>query len=883
MKNRSSNNKSFRRIVLLLIAIALSLPITAQTGEKRIDLAIKRQSLNSFIKTLEKKSGFTFIYGEEVKLSHPISVKMKNATISEILSAAFASEAISYHKDGQYIILKKKEAPKVEKQEKSAKRRFTIHGYITDGQSHETLIGANIFEKFGRIGTSTNPYGYYSITLPEGKTNLDYSYIGYATTNSHFELRRDTLINIRLESYNELPGVTVVSDKSESGIRATQMGAIDIPLEQIKGTPALLGEADILKTIQLMPGVQGGTEGATGIYVRGGNADQNLILLDGIPLYRIDHLFGFFSIFSPEAVKKVTLFKGSFPARFGGRLSSVIDIRTNDGDMQNFHGGVSIGTLTAKVHAEGPIKKDKTSFLFSSRRTWLDFPSFIASDNNKVGYYFYDINAKINHRFSDKDRLYISMYTGKDHCQNTYHEIYNEGQKDYGEEKYGSNINWGNFLLWGRWNHVFGNKLFANTTVAHNHYFSSLRNFDNNYNSSRDIEYSSHYKSEIKDWNVQIDFDYNPLPTHHIKFGANYTYHAFHPEVMNSNIRLKADALQSDTTVTNLSNSVVYAHEASIYAEDNWQIGDRLSLNYGITPSMFSVSGKSYFSLQPRLSARYQLNNAIALKAAYTNMGQYIHLLTSLPIALPTDLWVPVTKRIKPMSADQFSFGTYFTGLKRWEFSAEVYYKKMKNVLEYKDGTAYYGSSSGWEDKVEMGKGRSYGIEFLLQKTEGKSTGWLSYTLSKSDRKFDKGGINDGERFPFTYDRRHHITLVFNHQFKKSFDVHASWEFYSGGMATLAEKQTELIDGSEAGYVPHRNNYRLPSSHTLCLGCNFYKRRRHCTHTFSISVYNAYNAMNPTFTLRDTDNDDEPSRTTPRLQKFTLLPFIPSFTYSFNF
>ena len=886
-KDCSNHYYLLKKIVLLCLLTALQVSLGAQTNGKKIKVSMQDKSLEAFVKTLEKMTNCTFVYGEDVKLSHPINLKMKDATLSEIMSKAFADQPISFEINGRYIILKKKHTERIrEKPRQSSKRKFTIHGYITDGHSSETLIGANVFSTTDRQGTATNPYGYYSITLPEGEADILISYIGYVTEKRSLVLRRDTLMNIQMDNNNILPEIVVTSNKSEAGIAATQMGAIDIPIGQIKSTPALLGEKDVLKTIQLMPGVQSGTEGSAGLYVRGGDADQNLILLDGIPIYKVDHLFGFFSIFTPEAMKKVTFFKGSFPARFGGRLSSVIDVRTNDGDMHKLHGSFSVGTLTSKIMLEGPIKKDKTSFLLTVRRTYLDLPSKLLMDkDSQFDYYFYDVNAKINHRFSDNDRLFLSFYGGKDHMSGKYKGTYTYDSKTE-TETYTSHTNWGNNIFWLRWNHIFNNKLFCNTTVAYNHYSSSLKNNDNTHTIEKTANYSSHYQSLIKDWSFQNDFEFNPSPTHQIKFGTMYTYHAFHPEVLNSHLVEKGNAIERDTTFANLSNSAIFAHEASIYAEDNWQIGRRLKINFGVYPSLFHVHTTTYFSMQPRVSARYQLNSLLAFKAAYTQMKQYIHLLTSLPIALPTDLWVPITQKIKPMSADQYSAGAYFTGIKNWELSVEGYYKKMNNVLEYKDGVSFYGNSSRWEDKVEMGTGRSYGIELLLQKTEGRNTGWLSYTWSKSDRQFSKGGINDGKRFPYTYDRRHHLVVVFNRHFNKKFDLHASWEFYTGGMATLALKQTALIDGEEAGYVPHRNNYRLPSSHTLCLGCDFNKQSRRGLHTWSFSIYNMYGSMNPTFVLRDTDDsytDGTGNQPAPKLRKFTLLPFVPSFTYSFKF
>lgn len=474
-------------------------------------------------------------------------------------------------------------------------------------------------------------------------------------------------------------------------------------------------------------------------------------------------------------------------------------------------------------------------------------------------------------------------------------------------------MNWGNTILSARWNYVFNNRLFCNTTISYSNYLFDINSYTNNQylgssGTSFTNRYSADYRSGINDWNYQIDFDYNPSPKHHLKFGTGYIYHRFRPEVMTSKISNKTgDKIDLDTTYHSIANNRIYGHELSAYLEDNIKMNDRLRLNIGLHFSLFHVQKQSYFSLQPRVSARYQLGKDVTLKTSYTQMSQYVHLLSSMPIAMPTDLWVPVTKKIKPMRSHQYSLGGYYTGIKGWEFSVEGYYKDMYNVLEYKEGVSFFGSSSGWENKVEMGKGRSAGIEFMAQKTLGRTTGWLSYTLSKSDRQFAKGGINNGERFPYKYDRRHNINLTINHKFSDRIDIGASWVFYTGGTSTIPEEKTAVIrpsDGTnngfgggygygdyfdssinsptigEASYVEHRNNYRLPASHRLNVGVNFNKKTKHGMRTWNISLYNAYNAMNPTFVYRSTSKND-PYK--PIIKKYTILPLIPSFTYTYKF
>lgn len=884
-----------RSLILIGGVLLFALQTQAQKAETKLSFSIRNATLEEFVKRIENSTGFSFIYGEEVKINHRITLDVKQKTIPEILDLAFANEPVKYQITGRHILLQKKK-------QKPVSRKFTISGYVTDGTSSETLIGANILESRQQQGTTTNPYGFYSITLPAGETELSFSYLGYTTRQYRLELSKDTLINVLMQDNNQLEEVVIVSDKAEAGITATQMGAQEIPIAQIKNTPSILGEADVMKTIQLMPGVQAGVEGSAGLYVRGGGPDQNLILLDGVPVYNVDHLFGFFSVFTPEAVKKVTLFKSSFPARFGGRLSSVVDVRSNDGDMKKYHGTLSVGLLSSKIQLEGPIIRDKTSFNISARRSYIDLIAkpFMPKDD-KISYYFYDINAKINHKFSDRSRLFLNFYNGKD---SYYFKTTDSSSSMYKDKM---SLNWGNTIATARWNYIFNQKLFSNTTVAYNKYRmdanSTVYTKTNLIESISESNYHSNYHSGICDWSYLIDFDYNPTPAHHIKFGAGYLHHDFRPEVATSKIQEKEDGItKQDTLYNSISNSTIQAHEVSAYIEDNFDIGSRLRMNVGLHLSMFRVQRRNYFSVQPRVSARYQLTKHTALKASYTKMSQYIHLLSSTPISMPTDLWVPVTSKIKPMQAHQYSLGSYYTGLTGWEFSVEGYYKQMRNVLEYKEGVSFLGSSSGWENKVEMGKGRSMGIEFMAQKTTGKTTGWIAYTLAKSDRKFAIGGINNGERFPYKYDRRHNLSLVVNHKFSNRIDIGASWIFSTGGTATIAEEVTAIIRPGEDAiqqkdYIEKRNNYRLPASHRLNIGVNFNKKTKHGVRTWNISLYNAYNAMNPTMIYSNNSggyasyikNQEDgkvylqyiPAKR--KITKLTLLPCVPSVTYTYKF
>lgn len=773
--------------------------------------------------------------------------------------------------------------------------RVTVSGHITDKASGETLIGAGVITD--GAGAATNTYGFYTLTIPQGKgVSLKYPYVGYDDVTLTLDLLRDTTVNVALKANSELKEA-VVSAQRESGIMATKMSAIEIPMNMIKNTPVLFGEADVLKTIQLMPGVQSGAEGFSGIYVRGGGPDENLLLLDGISLYNAEHMLGLFSIFQPEAVKKVTLYKGSFPARYGGRTSSIIDVRTNDGNLHETHGTVGVGVLCDKFHLEGPIAKGRTAYSISARgmHTFL-FDGILRAAKVPANYYFFDMNGKLTHRFSDRDRLFLNAYYGRDifHFMDEDEYEIAGGSNEYRKYDDKTHIRWGNLLTSVRWNHVFNGRLFSNATVAFTDY--RMRMGYTTSEKSQDTKYFYKYKfdygSGIRDLTAKIDFDYTPAPRHIIKFGGEYVNHAYIPETYTT-VEKENDKGQmvTDTTYTNKKEKNRLGHEMSFYIEDDFTVGGWLTLNPGVHLAMFLTSGRTYWSPEPRMSVKVDFGKGVSVKAAYSRMAQYVHLLSSAQITLPIDLWVPITRNIKPVTADQYSLGLYYNGLPGWEFSVEGYWKDMHNVLEYKDGVSFMASSQSWEDNVVMGDGRAYGVEVFIQKTIGKTTGWLGYTLAKSDRVFSNGLINNGERYPYRYDRRHNISLVVNQQLGKKWDLSAVWTFATGGTTTIPERESIVMlpDGTftQIDYAPHRNNYRLPPSHRLNIGVNYHKRLRRGESIWNFGVYNAYNRLNPNFVYykADTKGDSESSLYTrkAKLKSVTILPIIPSFSYTYNF
>lgn len=568
------------RALLLMCVVLLSVRMQAQSSNARLTMEIRNATLESLVKRLENSTGFTFVYGEEVRLNGRISLQVKQLTISELLEQAFRDQPVEFSINGKHIVLRKREMPK-----KKERRRFTISGCVTEQGSAETLIGANVTEGRYATGTSTNTFGLYSLTLPEGEVSLTFSYLGFQPQQSRFVLTRDTVINIQLAGNVELQEVVITSQRKEAGIQSANTGSHDIPITQIRHTPSILGEADVLKTLQLMPGVQAGMEGFAGMYVRGGTPDQNLVMLDGIPVYNADHLMGVFSVFTPEAVKNVSLFKSSFPARYGGRLSSIVDVRTNDGDLHQYHGSLSIGSLTDKLHIEGPIRKGKTSFSLSGRfmpttlipnavNTSESYGTHISTD--KYNYYFYDLNAKLNHKFNDRSRLFLGFYRGKDH----YHYYNDDKPTDYSsspQQYYTSKarLNWGNLIGYARWNYVFSPKLFGNATVAYNQYRMTLqedtenRKIQNGNTLERQI-YTSKFHSGIRDWSARMDFDYTPSTSHRVRFGSEFIHHLFSPGVSTAHEgNYGTSTTPADTTYRTSINQAQRGFELSLYAEDD--------------------------------------------------------------------------------------------------------------------------------------------------------------------------------------------------------------------------------------------------------------------------------------------------------------------------
>jgi len=769
-------------------------------------------------------------------------------------------------------------------------QKFTISGYIKDAASGENLIGANVWDKQSEQGASANQYGFFSLTLPQDSVTLITSYVGYALQVNTFYLDKDTLINFELKDDALLEEIVISAAESERIQEVTRMSSISVPLEQIKNLPALLGEVDVLKTLQLLPGVQSGNEGTSGLYVRGGGPDQNLILLDGVPVYNASHLFGFFSVFNADAINHVELIKGGFPARYGGRLSSVIDISMKEGNMKEFHGEGSVGLVASKLTLEGPIVNDKTSFIVSGRRTYIDLlarPIIRAQTegDETVGYYFYDLNAKLNHRFSNRDRLYLSAYSGDDRFYTRYRGEYENQVGVPLENEDEAGLNWGNLTSALRWNHTYNPKLFSNLTLTYSRYrfniFQEYRNEDYDAEEQEIIvdQGLSRYLSGIEDLGAKIDYDFIPSPRHSIRFGAGAIHHTFSPGALN--LQFENDFMQ-ETLDTLLGSQETRAVELSAYAEDDFEINDRLKVNAGLHLSAFLVDDKNYVSLQPRIAVRYLVNDDLSVKASYVEMAQFIHLLTNSGIGLPTDLWVPATEQIRPQRAFQAALGLAKSWKGQYEVSLEGYYKEMYNLIEYKEGASFIDVNQDWQTKVAVGDGRSYGAELLVQKKKGRTTGWLGYTLSWTNRQFDE--LNFGRRFPYKYDRRHDLGLAVVHEWKENIDLSASWVYGTGNAISLPtavyrSAESDSFFQENVYHYGDRNSYRMRAFHRLDASISFKKQKRWGERTWVLGVYNAYSRRNPFYIYLYEGFNQEPSS----FRQVSLFPIIPSFSYRFKF
>ena len=745
----------------------------------------------------------------------------------------------------------------------SAPATITLSGYIRDGATGENLIGATVVRPATRQGTATNTFGFYSLTLPASATDsadLLVSFIGYDAVRRRVPLNRSQTLDFRPRpSAQQLETAVVEGTRAQADGRlaeTTRMSTINVPIAQLKQVPALLGERDVLRVLQLLPGVQSGGEGQTGLYVRGGGPDQNLILLDGTPVYNASHLFGFFSVFNPDALNNVELIKGGFPARYGGRLSSVLDITMKEGNTRELHGEGGIGLVGARMTIEGPIALRKArekaraagadsaavadteapaSFIVSGRRTYLDLLArpliaAVADGEGTAGYFFHDFNAKLNWRLSRRDRLYLSGYTG-------YDKFYLRSTETFAAERkrQKASLGWGNLTTALRWNRELSDKLFLNTHLTYSRYQFDIRQDYENRTPDGTETFAMRYLSNIRDWSLKSDLDWVPSPDHYVRAGGQVIWHQFRPGALT----VKDRPLQDEGSTLTAGTRTVGV-EMGLYAEDDWRLTDRLKVNTGLRLNGFAVRGKLLPTVEPRVAARYFLTDEVALKAAYARTTQFIHLLTNSGIGLPTDLWVPATPTVRPQRAQQVSLGvarTFTRGGEDFEVTFETYYKPMHNLIEYQEGASFLGNTdSNWESKITSGRGWAYGGEVLVQKKTGRTTGWVGYTLSWSNRRFEE--LNQGRRFPYRYDRRHDLKLVVMHTFTPAVRLSGTFVYGTGNAITLARGRYTLGNYQTYDDYGPRNSFRMPAYHSLDLDLGFTRQKGWGKMVNSISIYN---------------------------------------------
>ncbi|MEN9347510.1 MAG: TonB-dependent receptor [Flavobacteriales bacterium] len=788
-----------------------------------------------------------------------------------------------------------------------AQNKYTISGEVKDASTGESLIGAIVSIKELGKGVGTNVYGFYSLTVPEGEYTVEYSFIGYTTQSSKIVLQKDITKNVDLAVQVINKEEIVIVGEKKSNTESTDIGKISLEVEQIKKLPVLFGEVDILKTISLLPGVQSAGEGNAGFYVRGGGIDQNLILLDNSTVYNASHLFGFFSVFNADAVKNLELTKGGVPAAYGGRLASVLDITLKEGNRKEYHGSGGVGTIASRFTVEGPIKKDTSSFIISGRRTYIDvlLKPFINPESNfsGSGYYFYDLNAKVNYRLSKKDQLFLSGYFGRD--------VFGFKSESAGFE---TKIPWGNTTATVRWNRIMNDKLFMNTIATFTDYQFQFQ--------GKQEQFVFGLKSGIRDYGAKVQFDYYPNYLHRIKWGVDYTFHEFTP----NNTYASSGEVEFD-----LGDQVtLYSHETAVYIQDEFDINEKLRINAGLRYSYFLHVGpfdryientntntfgsplpptvvsydrgekvKNYGGLEPRLNVRYEVGKSSSIKAGFMRNYQYIHLTSLSPTSLPTDVWLPSTDVLRPQIGTQVSIG-YFRNFDddKWESSVEVYYKDMRNQSEYREGAQPEQTvNDNIDNLLVFGRGYSYGAEFFLKRRVGALNGWLGYTLAKTERVFET--INNGNPFPARWDRRHDISFVMNYEVNKRVDLGFVFVYGTGNAITLPVERY-FYEGQVISRYGDRNSFRMAPYHRADISCNVKgkekfverinpqtgekeKRLRKFKSSWNFSIYNLYNRRNPYFIYFANEGNLGTGSFQIKAYQVSLFPILPSVTWNFEF
>ena len=852
-------------------------------------------SIKKQMEWLHQEQGVNFVYDATLNVGRTYTgPELKGLSLQKALKTLFENSDINYRQNGKYVMLFDK------KTEKSKTKNYTLNGYVRDSIG-ETLINATVYDLTTGQGTMRNEHGYYSLTLPEGRHLLRITYVGYAELTASIELNKNRKADYILHETTQLGEIVVTGDLN-SPVTGTQMGKRSLSQQDIKTEFSLLSSPDVIKTIQRTSGVQEGVELVSGLYVHGGNNDENLYLIDGTPLYQVNHSLGLFSAFNADMVKNVDFYKSGFPARYGGRLSSVVDVRTNDGDMQKWHGSYRIGLLDGSVHFNGPIQKGKTSLNIGLRRSWADliadpimwtFSSLSKEEKIRINYNFHDLNAKLTHIINDHNRLSLSIYSGADAMTGKYEADWDGENLD--KETTKNRLRWGNLNAALNWNIQLNPKLMGNFTVVYTHNRANIFRLDDWRYGSSDrltVSHNEHEtRSTIDDIGYRTEFDFRPSPRHHIRFGQDYIMHIFRPQTKSHNSYYQDD-YEGDTISSSGSNRHT-SHEVTFYGEDQITLNDHWSLNGGVNISLFSISGKTFVSADPRLALKYQISRYLSAKASYTMMTQYVHKISNSLLDMPTDYWVPTTKLLKPMHSDQLAAGLYAQLSKKWSASIEGYYKSSRHLLQYYSWNGLEPPAISWDSQVTDGQGRYYGLEADMEYRSERTSIYATYTLSWNKRKFDE--FYDGWYYD-KFDNRHKLNLTGRFKLSAKTEMYAAWTIHTGNKMTMPTQYAQLpmlpidreglsnvigdYDWGDANRQEHiyerPNNVTLPVYHRLDLGFNFFHTTKHGhQRIWNLSINNAYCHMNTLWTELDSLPNEK-----FRVKTIGWIPIVPSFSYT---
>ncbi|MBC8035422.1 MAG: TonB-dependent receptor [Chitinophagaceae bacterium] len=877
----------------IIVLIGVLCIITSATAQRyQLDSIIivnySRTPVKEVLKDLQRRYRIEFSYADDdAVFEQPVTLKLSGKTAREVFVRLFEPLGIAFFEVGTTIVLKT--AEKKPRQIKAGNKAVTLSGFIREKGSLEWIPGATVYIPSIKTGVVSNNYGFYSLTIPAGEYVIQFTCAGFDRISDTVLMDRSMNRDVFIVPSSEMEEIIVSSHREVPVSQDTRISTVDILMSQVKRLPALAGEKDVFQVSQMNPGEQRGVEGTSGYYVRGGTADQNLVILDDAPVYNASHVFGLFSIFNGDAIKSAELIKGGFPARYGERLSSVLVMNMKDGNKEKLAGEFGIGLISSRFTLEGPIQKGKSSFLLSGRRTYGDLLAkpFLPKGIN-AGYYFYDLNAKINTTLNKKNHLYLSAYLGKDN-------LYSDDKQTGYLSK--SSFGWGNQTVTARWNHVFNNKVFSNTSFIYSNYKFKSANKDV-YNGEQS---TSMYISSIRDFGIKHDIDWSPVYQHTLRLGVRSVLHRFTPSALKKTGTRDYQNMSEGESVDSWENNV--------YVEDNWTASERIFVNAGIRGSSFSTQGTTYYNIEPRLSTRVLLTGTLSVKASYSKMNQYLNLVSNTNIGFPTDLWIPATKRTPPQRSGQWALAlAKDLRDQKYALTLEGYYKRMSNLVTYREGASFIVAGIDedanvpenitWEDNITTGKGKSYGIELLGEKKKGRLTGWIGYTWSRTIFQFEK--INNGRPYRPVHDRRHNFTALGIYDINKRTRCSFGWTYLSGSPITVMKSSyTALTNGPlynldytysqgtaqniEMAEYSGKGEYVTDAYHRLDIGIQFIKQKKRGTRTWEIGIYNVYNRFNPFYYGYESTFDYASNKEDSRLKKYAYAPIIPSITYSFKF